>query len=83
MEKVRARCRDNETRRKTSDISCDISWGRLAKRYFSKSASWFYNKMNGMDGNGKPTEFSSEELDTLREALRDLARRINSVADTL
>lgn len=83
MKKVRSRCKDNEIRRKTMDISCAITWGNLANQYFGKSASWFYNKMNGIDGNGKPTEFSAEELQILKDALNDLARRIRVVSDNL
>ena len=54
------------TNRKTmyqqmDDIFDAITWGDLARTYFDKSASWFYNKMKGIDGNGKPTEFSIEE----------------------
>ena len=44
-----------------NDILVAISWGVLARDYFTKSASWFYNKFNGIDGNGKPTDFNLEE----------------------
>ena len=81
--KVESRVRDNEVRRKLSDISTDIVLGKLAKRYFDKSVSWFYNKYNGLDGNGKPTEFSPEEIQRLKGALCDLADRIRRAADTL
>lgn len=39
--------------------------------------------MNGIDGNGKPTEFSAAELATLKGALVDLADRIRRAADTI
>lgn len=38
-----------------NDILLSISWGELARTYFTKSASWFYHKMDGRDGNKKPT----------------------------
>ena len=60
-----------------------ITWGDLARTYFDKSASWFYNKMKGIDGNGKPTEFNIEERAQLKGALCDLANRIRSAADTI
>ena len=63
------------------DIFDAITWGDLARTYFEKSASWFYNKMKGIDGNGKPTEFSYEEKMQLQGALYDLADRIRHAAD--
>ena len=65
------------------DIFDAISWGNLAKTYFDKSASWFYHKMQGRDGNMKPTEFNLEERLQLKGALCDLADRIRRAADTI
>lgn len=65
------------------DIFDAISWGCLAKTYFDKSASWFYHKMQGRDGNMKPTEFNPEERAQLKGALCDLADRIRRAADTI
>lgn len=65
------------------DIFDSITWGDLARTYFDKSASWFYNKMKGVDGNGKPTEFSLEERMQLRGALCDLADRIRRAAESI
>jgi hypothetical protein len=38
------------------DIALDITWSKITSRYFGKSSSWIYHKINGIDGNGKPTE---------------------------
>lgn len=65
------------------DILLAISWGNLAKTYFTKSASWFYHKMDGRDGNGKPTEFNLEERAKLKGALVDLSNRIRRAADSI
>ena len=65
------------------DIFDAISWGNLAKTYFDKSASWFYHKMQGRDGNMKPTDFTPEERQQLKGALCDLADRIRRAADTI
>jgi hypothetical protein len=65
------------------DILLAISWGNLAKTYFTKSASWFYHKMDGRDGNGKPTEFNLEERAELKGALVDLSNRIRRAADSI
>lgn len=68
-------------RAQMADISTSISWGMLAQTYFDKSASWFYHKLNGIDGNGKPTQFSSEEKEQLQGALFDLSNRIRRAAE--
>lgn len=62
------------------DIALDITWSKIAKRYFGKSASWMYHKLNGMDGNGKPTDFSPEEREQLKNALFDFSERVRTVA---
>lgn len=59
------------------------SWGNLARTYFTKSASWFYHKMDGRDGNNKPTEFNAEERAQLKGALTDLSDRIRRAADSI
>ena len=48
-----------------SDILMHVSWGDISREYFGKSGSWLYHKLNGVDGNKKPTEFmdlTKEEL---------------------
>ena len=42
------------------DILISISWADLSKRYFGKSNSWLYHKLDGIDGNKKPIEFTEE-----------------------
>ena len=34
-----------------SDLLISISWADLAKRYFNRSGSWLYHKLDGIDGN--------------------------------
>lgn len=70
-------------KKKLEDILISISWRDLATRYFKKSGSWLYHKLDGVDGNKKPTEFSEEERYQLKGALSDLADRIRRVADTI
>lgn len=65
------------------DILISISWADLSKRYFGKSNSWLYHKLDGIDGNKKPTEFTEEEKYKLKGALIDLSDRIRRVADTI
>jgi hypothetical protein len=62
------------------DIALDVTWSKIASRYFGKSSSWIYHKINGVDGNGKPTEFTEEEKVQFRNSLFDLSDRIRNTA---
>jgi Domain of unknown function (DUF5053) len=70
-------------KQKLSDILLDISMAKISTKYFEKSRSWLYHKLDGMDGNGKPTDFSAEEKEQLRNALQDLSNRIATCANNL
>ena len=65
------------------DIRLDISWSKIARRYFDKSASWLYNKLNGIDGNGGDGDFTYSEKIQLRNALYDFSERIKKAADNI
>ena len=65
------------------DILLAISWADLSKTYFGKSNSWLYHKLDGVDGNKKPTEFCEEEKYILKGALVDLADRIRRAAERI
>ena len=41
-----------------SDLLISISWADLANRYFNRSGSWLYHKLDGIDGNKKPPRHS-------------------------
>ena len=70
-------------KKQLEDILLAISWRELANRYFEKSGSWLYHKLDGVDGNKKPTDFNTEERYQLKGALVDLADRIRRVADSI
>lgn len=70
-------------RQKLSDLLVAISWADLSRTYFGKSNSWLYHKMDGRDGNGKPTSFTPEEAQILKGALVDLSERIRKAADSI
>ena len=65
------------------DIRLDITWSKIAGRYFNKSASWLYNKMNGIDGNGGEGDFTYSEKLQLKNALYDFSERIRKAANNL
>ena len=68
---------------KLADIMLDISMSKISTRYFEKSRSWLYHKLDGIDGNGKHTDFSDEEKEQLRNALQDLSERIAACVQKL
>ena len=64
------------TKQQIQDIALDISWAKIARKYFGKSASWIYDKIDDTN-NG----FTETEKDLFRGALYDLAERIRTTAD--
>jgi len=65
------------------DIDLSISWRHIANDYFQKSVSWFYQRLNEVDGHGNPCEFSPEEKEQLRGALIDLSDRIRRASEKI
>ena len=66
-----------------ADILMHVSWGDISREYFGKSGSWLYHKLNGIDGNKKPTDFTLEERYQLKGALIDLSESIRRAADNI
>ncbi len=65
------------------DILLSITWRDIARRYFGKSSSWLYHKLDGINGNGGKDEFSPDEAKQLQAALYDLSDRIRAAADRI
>jgi hypothetical protein len=72
-----------DMKKKLRDIQMAISWRDFANTYFQRSSSWFYHKMDGIDGNGGKGGFNEQEALQLKSALCDLADRIRRCADKL
>ncbi|MCL1942469.1 MAG: DUF5053 domain-containing protein [Candidatus Azobacteroides sp.] len=66
-----------------SDILLDISWAKIAQKYFGKSSSWMYHKLDGIDGNGNKSDFSYSEKLQLKNALFDFSERIRRAAENI
>ena len=65
------------------EVSEIVSLSYIAKKYFHKTRNWLYQKINGSVVNGKPTRFTSEEIDTLNFALQDISKKIGSTVISL
>jgi len=72
-----------DMKKKLKDILMIVSWRELSNTYFHKSSSWFYHKMDGIDGNGGQGGFSETEALQLRGALIDMSERLRKAADEI
>ena len=65
------------------DLLRVINGAYIAERFFGKSGSWFSQKLNCNLKNGKPCEFTDEELEILRNALYTISIELQELADEL
>lgn len=65
------------------DLLRVLNGAYIAERFFGKSGSWFSQKHNNNIKNGKPCEFTSEEIKTLSDALHTIAFELQDLADEL
>ena len=73
----------SDMKERLSDILFAVSWRDLSRTYFAKSCSWFYHKMDGIDGNGGKGGFTPDEAEQLRGALIDLSNRLRTAAEKI
>jgi hypothetical protein len=66
-----------------ADIALDISWAKIAQRYFGKSTSWLYHKLDGISGHGAVGGFTYTEKQQLKESLFDLSDRLRKAAENI
>ena len=72
-----------DMKRKMQDVLLAVSWREFANTSFQKSSSWFYHKMDGIDGNGGIGGFTPQETEQMRNALFDLSARIRRAAENI
>lgn len=73
----------SDMKQRLADINLSVSWMDFANKYFNKSSSWFYHKLNGIDGNGGTGGFNEQEVEQLRGSLFDLSNRIRRAAENI
>lgn len=69
-----------EVRKQLEEVLPIISVSEFSKRYFGKSASWLHQRINGNSVHGKVATFTSTELNTLANALKDMAGKLTHAA---
>ena len=72
-----------DMKKKMKETLMCVSWRDFANTYFQRSSSWFYHKMDGIDGNGGSGGFNAEEAEQMRGALIDLSNRIRRAAENI
>lgn len=80
MDEAKELGRQIQVRKQLESILPFISVSALAKSYFGKSSSWFYQRLNGNVVHGKPAAFTEDELKTLNHALQDISMKLSNVA---
>ncbi len=68
---------------KRSDLLRALNGSYIAKRFFGKSTCWFSQKVNNHIKNGKPVDFTPDELQVLKNALVTLSIELQDLADEL
>lgn len=61
-----------ERKQKLDGVMTFASMSYIAEHYFGKSRQWLYQRINGNLINGKPADFTADELKTLSLALSEL-----------
>lgn len=72
-----------DMKQRVKDILLSVSWREFSNTYFERSSSWFYHKMDGIDGNGGKGGFTEQEVEQMRGALIDLSNRIRHAAENI
>ena len=57
-----------DMKERCKDILMSVSWLDFSNRYFNRSSSWFYHKMDGIDGNEGKGGFTVEEKEQCRNS---------------
>ena len=60
------------------EIEGMISLSYIAEKYFHKSKSWLSQRINEHVVNGKPAQFSPEELKKLNFAINDIGQKLGA-----
>lgn len=68
---------------KVDEIKDIVSMSYISKKYFGKTRTWFYQKLNGNLVNGKPARFTGEERIKLKFALEDIARKLQDTSSKI
>lgn len=69
----------NHLRQQLGSLPEMINLSCIARRYFGKSRTWLYQRINGNKVNGKTVYFTRAELKKLEEAMHDISKQLLAV----
>jgi hypothetical protein len=72
-----------ERKKKLDGVLDFTSMSYIAEHYFGKSRQWLYQRINGNTVNGKPADFTQEELNTFSFALSELGDQLKKASVAL
>ena len=78
-----AKLRSEEVKEKLSPVMKVVNWSYVAETYFGKTKAWFSQKLNGKPAGKSIAFFKREELNILADALRDISRKLEDVANNI
>ena len=55
-----------------------VSMSFIARTYFKKTKSWMSQRINELNVNGKPAQFTPEEINILNDAFRDISKKVGA-----
>lgn len=61
----------------TADL---INYSTIARHYFQRTPNWLTQRLRGNIVNGRPAQFTPEQLQQFTAALRDIATRLQRAA---
>ncbi|MGN1354447.1 MAG: DUF5053 domain-containing protein [Alloprevotella sp.] len=73
---------DKKVRQILGDIYEVVNLAYLSKNYFGKNRNWLYHQLSGTT-DGTEDVFNEKDRQTLKEALSDIASRLNAAAEQL
>jgi len=77
-ERIDAFIEESTVKMQLGKVSQIISLSYISRRYFNRTRTWMYQKVNGCYVNGKQVKFTHEEISTLNSALQDISKEIGS-----
>jgi hypothetical protein len=60
-----------------------VSLSYISEKYFKRTRNWLYQKVNGNKVNGKPAQFTKNEINTLNFAIQDISKKLGSTVISL
>lgn len=83
LKALRPRVATLRIREQIEPVMPALNMAFIAENYFHKTRPWLSQRLNGAVVNGEPASFKPGEIGILANALRDIAQKLNDVADKL